>query len=53
MMKYLWLYPLVFALLTAALLACMLQAGWLLHEMQSAAFEGAQLVWEAAAHALV
>lgn len=54
MMKHLWLYPLVFGVMIAAVLCCMLRIGWMLYEInESRAFTGAQLVWEVKSYAQV
>ena len=46
MMKHLWLYPLIFILMGMAILACTLQLGWMLRDLQSPAIVNAQFVRE-------
>ena len=47
MMKHLWLYPLVFAVMIAAVLGCMIRIGYLLHTAKdSRVHAGAQFVME-------
>lgn len=54
MMKHLWLYPLIFAVMIAAILGCMIRIGCLLYQAhENRARIGVELVWEAEHHAAV
>lgn len=47
MMKRLWIYPLVFAVMIAAILGCTIRIGWMLHAANdSRVHAGAQFVME-------
>ena len=54
MMKHLWLYPLIFGIMLAGILGCMIRIGWMLWEMnEGRVHTGAQLVMEAVEYAQI